>query len=363
MLSEAKHLGCLVAGSAESRDASLALSMTRTRRPRFGVSYFGNRYPNHARADLEAMAASGAEFVVQVMSEADLRWNPGTMTELVAIGNEYGLQPWFVPWALGGLFGGESASYAVGEHPEACQRGNDGRHLPALCPRQPVFRELIGEWLDAATAAGAEVVQWDELHLALPHRRGTEWWACRCAACQDAFQERFGERMPLEATEETERFGDDLLAGTLAWLVAESSRRGLQSSIVLLADASYDPAFWRGAASLAGVRYFGSTAFPYFYGIPPAEIEGYIATWAGRIVEATTGTAAAPLGWVQVFGVPAGREAEIGLVIETLLSAEVRTIAVWSYLACAAMSGLAAADVDAAWGAVTTAFAGARGRA
>ena len=357
-MSEAKHLGSPEDGPSRRRDASLALSMTPSwEAPRFGVSYFGNRYPHHAREDLQAIAASGASFVVHVMSEADLRWNLGTMAELVAIGREVGLQPWFVPWALGGLFGGESASYTVGEHPEACQRGNDGRHLPALCPRQPVFRDLIADWLDAAVAAGVEVVQWDELHLALPHRRDTEWWACRCAACQDAFWERFGERMPLTATAETERFVDDLLAETLAWLVSESSRRGLASSVVLLADESYDPAFWRAAASLPGVRYFGSTAFPYFYGIPPADVEGYIALWAERITATTGGTAAAPLGWVQAFGVPAGREPEIGRAIDTLLREEINTVAVWSYLACAAMSGLAAEDVAAAWWAVTTAFA------
>ena len=86
------------------------------------------------------MASMRSTFVVHVMSEADLRWNPGTMAELVKIGNEYALHPWLTPWAVGGVFGGESASYAVGEHPEACQRSSDGRHLPALCPRQSVFR-------------------------------------------------------------------------------------------------------------------------------------------------------------------------------------------------------------------------------
>jgi hypothetical protein len=329
---------------------------------RFGVSYFGNRYPHHAREDLAAIAASGASFVVHTMSEADLRWNPGTMAELVAIGREFGLQPWFVPWALGGVFGGEAASYVVGEHPAACQRDNHGRHLPALCLRQPVFRDLIERWLDTANAAGAEVVQWDELHLALPHQRGTELWACRCEACQTAFRDRNGETMPETATAEVEAFVTELLTDTLAWLVAASRKRGLESSIVLLADQSYQPAFWRAAASLPGVGYFGSTAFWLHYGVPQHQIEPYIRLWSERILAATDGTGAVPLGWVQGFAVPAGREAEIERVIATMLGAGVRRIAVWAYLACAAMSGLAADDVDAAWAAVTDGFAAARAR-
>ena len=161
--------------------------MTEAKPNRLGVSYFGNRYPHHARQDLQTMASMRSTFVVHVMSEADLRWNPGTMAELVKIGNEYALHPWLTPWAVGGVFGGESASYAVGEHPEACQRSSDGRHLPALCPRQSVFRSLIEAWIDAAATAGAEVVQWDELHLALPYRGEATPWACRCNACQEAF--------------------------------------------------------------------------------------------------------------------------------------------------------------------------------
>jgi hypothetical protein len=47
------------------------------------------------------------------MSEADLRWNPGTMTELVGINAECGLPSWLIPWAVAGVFGGESPSYTV----------------------------------------------------------------------------------------------------------------------------------------------------------------------------------------------------------------------------------------------------------
>ena len=50
-----------------------------------------------------------------------------------------------------------------------------------------------------------------------------------------------------------------MLSDTLTWLVGAATERGLGSSIVLLADESYDPDRWRSVANLAGVRYFGST--------------------------------------------------------------------------------------------------------
>jgi hypothetical protein len=323
---------------------------------RLGVSYFGNRYPHHAREDLHAIAETGATFVVHVMSEADVRWNPGTMADVIGIGRELGLQPWLTPWGYGGVFGGESASYAVGEHPEACQRTSDGRHLPALCPRQPVFRSVMTDWLDASAAAGAEVVQWDELHLAMPYQGGEGPWSCRCDACQEAFRARFGEAMPESVTPEVAAFLDDLIVDTLTWLVDSASQRGLQSSIVMLADASYDPVLWRTAAALPGVQYFGSTAFWLFYGIPATEMAGYLSSWADRILDATAGTQAAPLGWVQGFKVPAGREPEIEWAVEAFVGYGVTTIAVWAYLACAAMSELAADNPAAAWDAVVRAF-------
>jgi hypothetical protein len=329
--------------------------------PRLGIAYFGNRYPHHARADLEGIAAAGADFVVHVMSEADLRWNPGTMAELIAIGRELGLQPWLTPWALGGVFGGESASYAVGEHPDECQRGGDDRPLPALCPRQPAFRTLVAAWLDAAATMGAEVVQWDEPHLALPHRVGSERWACRCAACQAAFAERFGAPMPRTVTPEVERFLDDLLFETLDWLVAAARERGLVSSIVLLPEG-YDAGRWHAAAALPGVGYFGCTPYGLLYGIRPEAMAGYVSEWAARTVAATAGTDAAALGWVQAFAVPAGREGEIEQATTALTDAAVRVVAVWAYLACAAMSGLAAEDAQAAWAAVRRGFQWAQGR-
>jgi hypothetical protein len=163
--------------------------------------------------------------------------------------------------------------------------------------------------------------------------------------------------MPETATPEVIAFFDDLMRETLAWMVEGANERGMGSSVVLLADAGYDRALWQAAATLPGVRYFGTTAFWLFYGIPASEMGGYLGTWAERTLAATTGTGAEPMGWVQGFGVPAGREAEIEMAVEVLVRSGVTSVAVWSYLACAAMSGLAPDDPEAAWDAVVRAFA------
>jgi hypothetical protein len=324
--------------------------------PRFGVSYFGNRYPHHAREDMRAIAAAGCSFVVLVMSESDVRWNPETMAELVQIARDFGLEPWLTAWAIGGVFGGETASYAVGEHPEACQRGSDGRHLPALCPRQPVFRRLMEEWLDVAAASGVRVVQWDEPQLALPFRAGTSIYACHCAACAQAFEARFGAAMPEVATAEVELLQDDLLSELTAWLVAAALDRGLESAVVLLPDENYDPVRARAAAELPGVRFFGSTPFWIRNGVAPDGIAQYLAWWAESMKEATAGLRAEQFVWIQAFDVPAGREREIELAVEVLVDAGLKTIAVWSYRACVAMSGLACEDPQEAWAATVRAF-------
>lgn len=324
--------------------------------PLLGVAYFGNRYPHHARADLQAIAAAGAGFVVHTMSEADLRWNPGTIADLVAIGHERGVSSWLTPFAVAGVFGGEAASYVVGDHPEAWQEDNQEHRLPALCPRQPAFRSVIERWLDAAAEAGVDIVQWDEPHLALTHRAGAARWACRCAACREAFRARFGVTMPDACSTEVERFLDDLLTETLTWLVSEASSRGIGSSVVLLADEGFSPSTWRVRAAMPGVRYFGCTPYWLRYGIPAEEMEGYIRRWGERIVAATAGTTVEPLGWIQAFQVPAGREPEVERAAMELTRAGMRAIAVWSYLACVPMSTLVAEDPEATWAAVIRAY-------
>ena len=319
-------------------------------RPELGIAYFGNRYPGHARADLAEMAALGATTVIHTCSEADLRWNPGTMAELVALGTERGLSAWFTPWALGGVFGGEAPSYAVMEHPEATQRDNLGNPLPALCLHQEPLRKLIRDWLDCAAAAGATVVTWDEPHLALPIPSSpTGGWSCRCAHCQDRVRQTIGMPMPVEWTAEVAAFQHDSTMSALNWMIEEASRRGLESGLVLLPDEALGDAGWRALASLPGVTWFGATPYWFFQQIPAPEVERYLRFWLERQLAATEGLPVRTVGWIQAFGVPAGREPELRRGIEIMDEVGIDMVAVWAYRACEAMSALAPDDPARVW--------------
>jgi hypothetical protein len=312
---------------------------------------------------MAALAAAGVDTIVLVMSESDLRWNPGTMAELVQIGREVGLEPWLTAWAISGVFGGETASYAVGEFPEACQRDNAGRHVPALCPRQEPFRQVMRAWMDIAVDAGVRTVQWDEPQLALTFKAGSERHGCCCVACREAFREQYGQDLPPVATAESERFFADLLTEVVTWLVAEARQRGLESAIVLLPDENYDASHAAAMAALPGVSYFGSTPFTLRNGVASAEIPGYLRGWADHGNAATEGTTASSYAWVQAFDVAAGHEDEITLAITSLADAGVDLIGVWSYRACEAMSSLACEDPEAAWNAVLAGFSAVRRQA
>jgi hypothetical protein len=326
------------------------------RTPALGIAYFGNRYLHHARADLAEIASAGATYVVHAMSEADLRWNTGTMRDIVAAGKEISLDSWMTPWALGGVFGGEAPSYAVMEHPEACQRDDRDNHLPALCPRHPTFRQLLTDWLDAVAQSGASICQWDEPHLARRWGPDSAGWACRCDVCQAAFNAETGRDMPREWDPVVSEFVARLLDDTVRWLVAEGARRGLDSSIVLLPNDQAGSRGWRDLASLNGVRYFGGTPYWVFEGFPPEDMPAYLTSWCTRLIEATAGTGAEPLGWIQAFSVPQGREQEIERGIEIMTKAGITSIAVWAYRACSAMSALVPDNPDLVWTTVQQAF-------
>lgn len=331
--------------------------------PRLGVAYFGNRYTDHARQDLHEIVATGASIVNHVMSEADLRWSPSTMADVLSIGKLLGLENWVAPWGLGGVFGGEAPSYAVMEAPDQCQRDNEGNHLPALCPNQPAFKRLMTTWLNAAAAVKADVVTWDELHLALPVP--LSWgdrWSCRCVHCQQLFMEKFGRSMPVSWDDDVASFCRWTVGRALDFLIEAAADRSLSSAVFSLPQEPHNDSTWRQIAGSHDVRYFGVTPYWLLEDLPKDEVEGYLRRWCRRVVAATNGQNSRSLAWIQAFSVPNGREPEIAFALEMMLEEGIDVVCVWAYRACEPMSALAPDNPALVWDTVRRGFASCRAR-
>ena len=87
-----------------------------------GVSYFGNRILRHVREDMEDIRAHNCDFVVHTVSEEDMAFYKGTMKDIVAVSRDAGLEVYLDPWAVGGIFGGETYSKFIQRNPILFQR-------------------------------------------------------------------------------------------------------------------------------------------------------------------------------------------------------------------------------------------------
>ena len=75
---------------------------------KLGTSYFGNRWLKHAETDLKDIKKSHCNWVLHTYDEVDLRFNRGNLKALTQVSHKLGLQVYYSPWAVGGVFGGES---------------------------------------------------------------------------------------------------------------------------------------------------------------------------------------------------------------------------------------------------------------
>ncbi|MEX1159072.1 MAG: hypothetical protein WEC79_09110, partial [Thermomicrobiales bacterium] len=99
-----------------------------------GVSYFSSRVMAHVRSDLQAMADAGCTYVVHCYTETDLAFYRETMGEIAKATKDAGLEAWFDPWGLAGIYSGETFTRFPLQHPETWQVLSDGARIGAACP-------------------------------------------------------------------------------------------------------------------------------------------------------------------------------------------------------------------------------------
>lgn len=310
---------------------------------KFGVSYFGNRIPEHVQTDMHMLKTIGFDFVVHTYSENDFEFYEETMHEIVAITREQDLEVWLDPWGVGGFFGGEAYTAWVQRHPSICQIDSIFEKVPAACPNNEKFRKLIRTWIKSAAKSGAEFAFWDEPHFYQHFSKGGVW-CCRCPSCVKKYKEIYDEDFPMKKTSRVDYFKMESITDFLAFATEEAQGEGLRNSVCLLPEA--DEAFLAKVASLPGLEVIGTDPYGVLFGKP---LEPFIKEETRKMQRAAEKFGKRVQIWSQAFRVPHEKHKAVVKAMDIPLKMGVDSIAVWGYKACKHISSIASEGADELW--------------
>jgi hypothetical protein len=358
-----------------------------------GVSYFSSRVLPHVREDLREMIEQGCTYVVHCYTETDLAHYRETMADIAKATRDAGLEVWFDPWGLVGIFSGETFTRFPLQHPETWQVLSDGRRVGAACPNHPATRGFLREWVDACAAAGGEVLMWDEPHFYSPLwvRDFTPAWGCYCDICSTLFRDQHGTAMPKEFTPEVKLFREATLLDLLTEMCRYGHEKGMRNCLCLFPTDLTQHGFARPGERLRsavealrpnaspsdieammhiGVGDFDQAAAipdldifatdPYWYALG-VEAEPFMRTYSEEAAAAAKKHNRELQLWLQAFRVPAGREEELRIGARVAEEVGATHLAAWSFQATASMS-IACADPPKVWSIVGEEFRRIRGQ-
>jgi hypothetical protein len=297
----------------------------------FGVSYFGNRFLSHADRDLRRIAES-CNYVVHTVSENDLMFHKAVMTRMIEMTRRLGLEVWVDPWGLGGVFGGESMSHFLLEHRNSWQIMSDGRAVPSACLNKPEWRSYVKEWILTVRDMGAQVVFWDEPHVAFDFQSEMDGvYSCYCSDCQQLFQKKYGTPAPSRLNEKVREFRRDTMKFFLQEMMVFAKSRGLRNALCLYAfkgHKEYD-VVWQDAAALPELDIFGCD--PYWHWRFKREPTPHVTDFSKYVVEHAKKNQKQSQIWIQSMRLPAGKENEIAQAVDAAVAQGVTHIAAWSF--------------------------------
>lgn len=332
---------------------------------KLGVSYFGNRIPRHYRdRDLPEIVAAGCSYVVHTFSEEDLRFYRSAVGDMVAHTHSAGLEAHLDPWGVGGVFGGEAFSDFLLHHRDDWQVRADGAAVPIACLRSQRFQAFVRTWVDAAVDLGADVLFWDEPHLAVPTADSPPPGSltCWCDVCQDAYRAEHGEPMPAELTPTLVAFRDDSVVRFLAAMCEYAAAKGVRNTVCLhpFVDPVRGLTDWSKVARIPAVETIGVTAFWHLWGHDASD---FVGRWARTLTALCREWGKEPQVWLQGFLIDAGLEREVATAADAAADAGVRDLAVWGFQGCAHMSAIASPRPAHVWRTVVDAYRRLGGRA
>ncbi|MCX5715959.1 MAG: hypothetical protein NTV07_03690 [Candidatus Omnitrophica bacterium] len=327
---------------------------------KLGISYFGSRIQRHVKEDMADVVRHNCNFVVHTFSETDLEFYKGTMKEIVEISHGAGLEVWIDPWAVGGVFGGETYSKFIAQHLDVRQISAKGESLPAACLNNKKFRLFMHSWIDASLEIGSDVLFWDEPHFYLypldEMERDLTLWACRCDICRQAFKKQFGYEMPVELNRDVRVFKEDSIVDFLKEMcdytkghrAVGSSGHSIKNAVCFLPFKGELGGImdWSKAARIDSLDIVGVD--PYWR---PGEkdVAGFVRPFAKKIQELSKKYNKEGQIWILNFRIKKGAEKDVETAVMTAHEEGVRNLAAWSYLGTGCMSYLASDDPQKVW--------------
>lgn len=297
----------------------------------FGVSYYGNRFVNHAIEDLKRIAGC-CDYVVHTVSESDLTYHKSVLAKIFAESRKLKLEVWADPWGLGGVFGGESFSKFLLEHRDSWQVMSDGRIMPVACLNRPEWKSYVREWILSVRDMGAQVIFWDEPHVAFDlSSEMSGIFSCTCLICSDLYRQRYGEKIPQKLNDHAREFRRQTLRTFLTEMMAYAKTKNIKNVLCLYAfkgNAEYE-ALWNEAAALKDLDIFGCDPYWRWHGHHnPAN---HVADFSRRVIQAVQKNNKESQVWIQAMRLPKGAEHEMSEAIEAAIREGITHIAAWSY--------------------------------
>lgn len=326
-----------------------------------GVSYFGSRIQRHVEEDMRDIKNHNCNFVVHTFSELDLEFYGGTMKEIFDISRKAGLQTWVDPWAVAGVFGGESYSQFVSVNLDVREISAEGKSLPCACLNNPKLKEFMFSWIDAAVQFGPDVFFWDEPHFYLypldKMEKEPTLWACRCGICQNKFKGRFGYEMPVSLNDDIKLFKEDSIIEFLDSMCKYVRAKGkIKNAVCLLPfKGSLGGVMdWSKAARLDSLDIIGTD--PYWHH-GQKDVAGLVGGFSKKINDLAKAFNKEAQIWILNFMIKNGTEDDIDKAVMAAYGEGIRNIAAWSYGGTGCMSYLTSDDPQKVWDVLGRAYA------
>jgi hypothetical protein len=321
---------------------------------KFGTAYFGNIILKHFIKDMQEVRRQGCSFIVLTFSEVDAMFHQETCRQMAMEAKRQGLVTLVDPWAIAGIFGGESLTQLPVFHDEERQLRSDGKRAPALCLNAPALTTYLKKWVDTVTTFGADYILWDEPHFYLNWLDSYGgWtpnpgaWSCCCDYCQKKFRKETGKPFPKEHTEEVKEFKRRSNRDFLLTLTRYAASKGQKNAMTFLPGEK--EWFLKAMAQEKSIHVMGGETYFEYDDSRPKDIRQHAIKHTRELKVWSEKYEKPLLMWVKGFLVPLGFERDVVEAIKGSVDGGADWIAMWGFEGMKHVSDKACKDADKVW--------------